>query len=413
MNANKISILFLLQKARINKQGKCPLRCRITYLEERCEFSTGQSINPSFWHSKLQQAKPPDEENNFVNTQLSLIKNRINQAFLFLQLNGNEFDVNDVYLVYKGEPIMRERGVLEVCVEFNSKIKKLVGKDIEKVTYDKYIESYNHLKEFVKFHFKSNDIKLSDLKSNFLDDYDFYMKTEKGIDKQGLAQSTINKAIQRFRKVLKYAISEEYLRVDPFVIYKAKQVKKSITFLTAEELKKLENHDFKTARVQNIKKYFVFCCYTGLAFKEMSQLKKSDVFVGFDENLWIAVERSKTDREYNVPLLPKARSIMQEFDDESSEFIFPKISNQKFNEYLKEIAEILGINKRLTHHVARKTFASTVLLYNDVSIEVVSELLGHAKISTTQESYGKVVQKKVSQAMINVRTKLCDGKTKP
>lgn len=401
MNNNKISILFLLQKARINKQGKCPLRCRITYLEQRYEFSTGQSVNPTNWHSKLQLAKPPNEENNFVNTQLSLIKNKINQAFLFLQLKGNEFDVSDIYLVYKGEPVKKERGALEVYSEFNSKIKKLIGKEIVQVTYDKYIESYSHVKDFIKFHFKSNDIKLKDLKSNFLEDYDFYMKTEKE-----LAQSTINKAIQRFRRTLKYAMSEGYLNTDPFVMHVAQPVKKKIVFLTSDELRKLEKHEFKTSRIQNIKKYFIFCCYTGLAFKEMSLLKKSDVFVGFDRKFWIAVDRNKTDREYNVPLLPKAKAIMNEFHDANSEFVFPHISNQKFNEYLKEIADILGIPKKLTHHVARKTFASTVLLYNDVPMEIVSELLGHAKISTTQESYGKVVQKKVSQTMITVGNKI-------
>ncbi len=406
MNNNKLSILFLLQKVRINKQGKCPIRCRVTYNEGRHEFATGLLINPNTWYSKLQQTKPPNEENNFVNTQLSLIKNKINQAFLFLQMKGSNFDVTDLYLIYKGEKPKKEKGVLETYTEYNMKIEKLIGKDIEQVTYDKYVESFNHLADFIKFNFKSNDIKLKDVKSNFLDDYDYYLKTQKGKNKQGLSQSTINKAIQRFRKTLKYAISEGYLEKDPFIMHTSKVVKKNIIFLTNEELLKLEKHQFKTERIQTIKELFLFCCYTGLAFKEMSLLKKSDIITGFDNNLWLVVNRSKTDRDYKVPLLPMAQRILQNYNNENAELVFPKMSNQKFNEYLKEIADIIGISKNLTHHIARKTFASTVLLYNDVPMEIVSELLGHSKLSTTQEHYAKVVNSKLSQHIIDLGNKL-------
>ncbi len=406
MNNNKISILFLLQKVRTNQQGKCPLRCRITYLNNRYEFSLGLSISPNNWFNKQQLAKPPNEENIFINNELSLIKNKINQAFLFLQMKASSFDVQDVFLAYKGVTPKKDRCVLETYQEYNKKIKKLIGKDIEQVTYDKYVESFNHLKNFIKFYFKSNDIKLKDIKSNFLDEYDYYLKTEKGKNKQGLKQSTINKAIQRFRKTLKYALAEGYLEKDPFIIHVAKPVKKSIIFLTKEELTKLEEHEFKTVRIQQIKELFLFCCYTGLAFKEMSFLKKTDIVTGFDNKLWIIVDRSKTDRDYKVPLLPIAQKVIQNFNDDNSELVFPKISNQKFNEYLKEIANILEISKNLTHHIARKTFATTVLLYNDVPMEIVSELLGHSKLSTTQDHYAKVVQNKVSEHISKLSKKL-------
>jgi site-specific recombinase XerD len=410
MNNYKLSILFLLQKSRINKQGKCPIRCRIRYNEGRHEFATGLLINPNTWYSKLQQTKPPNEENNFVNTQLSLIKNKINQAFLFLQMKGSHFDVNDLYLIYKGEKPKKENGILEVYTEYNNKIKKLIGKDIELVTYNKYLESYSHLKDFVRFKFNSADLKLKDVKSNFLDDYDYYLKTQKGKNKQGLSQSTINKAIQRFRKTLKYAISEGYLEKDPFIMHAAKLVKKNVVFLTNKELQKLEDHQFKTPRIHSVKELFLFCCYTGLAFKEMSLLKKSDIITEFDGNLWIVVKRSKTNRDYKVPLLPRAQKVLQIYNDDTSDLVFPKISNQKFNEYLKEIANIIGISKNLTHHIARKTFASTVLLYNDVPMEIVSELLGHSKLSTTQEHYAKVVNSKLSQHIIDLGNKLDNEK---
>jgi len=136
-----------------------------------------------------------------------------------------------------------------------------------------------------------------------------------------------------------------------------------------------------------------------LAYKEMASIKKDDIVKEFDDNLWLKIKRSKTNKLYKVPLLPKALEILEKYNEEDSVFVFTNISNQRFNAYLKEIADVVGIEKNLTHHIARKTFASTVLLYNDVPMEIVSELLGHSSIKITEASYGKIVQKKVSEEM--------------
>jgi integrase/recombinase XerD len=142
---------------------------------------------------------------------------------------------------------------------------------------------------------------------------------------------------------------------------------------------------------------FIFCCYTGLAYNEMSELKTSHIITGFDGNDWIQMKRKKTNHQISIPLLPMSKLIIDKYFESNKLEVLPKISNQKFNSYLKEIADIVGISKNLTHHLARRTFATTVLLYNDVPMEIVSELLGHSKMSITQEHYGKVVQKKVSR----------------
>ena len=218
-----------------------------------------------------------------------------------------------------------------------------------------------------------------------------YLKTE-----NKMQQSTLNKAIQRFRRVIKYAISEDYLDKDPFMLYKAKRLKKEVVYLSPKQLKKLEETNFSVARIQQIKDMFVFCCYTGLAFKEMTNLKKQDIIVDFDEQLWIRIKRSKTDRSYKVPLLPKALEIMKKYEEDNNDYVFPRMSNVKFNLYLKEIADLVGIEFNLTHHIARKTFATTVLLYNGISLDIVSKLLGHSKLQTTQDHYGEIVQKRIS-----------------
>lgn len=401
MKNSKLSVLFLLDKIRTNKQGNVPIRCRITYNGKRKPFSTGLFINPKHWNSSNQIAKPPNDENNHINAQLSLINNEINQAFLYLQVNNSEFSIEDILNQYKGVPIKKDFGLLEVYGLYLIRIEKLIDIEIKLVTYKKYQESKVHLSDFVKWKFKTTDIKLKDIKSNFVVEYEYFLKVEKN-----LQLSTLNKAIQRFRKVLNFAISQNHLDKDPFILYKAKRIKKEVVYLDNNELNRLESHNFEIKRVQQIKDLFVFCCYTGLGFMEMVNLKITDIVKGFDGELWIDIKRNKTQKSYKVPLLQQAIAILELYQNNQNDFVFPRISNTKFNAYLKEVAEIVGIKKNLTHHIGRKTFATTVLLYNDVPMEIVSELLGHSKMSITQEHYGKIVQKKVSEHISILAKKL-------
>jgi len=393
-----LKILFYTSKRTKNNAEKSVLICRATYNKCRKQFSTGLFINPSYWNSKKQLVESPEPDIQYINTQLSLIRQNLNQAFLFLQVKGAPFTVLDIYNQYKGETPKDEVGVMEAYRLHNGRIKKLVGIDIKEVTYSKYLESGKHLQDFIKHKFKANDIHFNMLRSNFLPDYEYYLKTEKN-----LAQSTLNKAIQRFRKVVKYAIAEDYLNKDPFLLFKYKTVRKEVIFLTVGELKKLEEQHFEIARIENVKDLFIFCCYTGLAYKEMAFLTKEDIVLEFDDNLWLKIHRSKTKKGYKIPLLPKALEIINKYKDEDEVLVFKNISNQRFNGYLKEIADVVGIRKRLTHHMARKTFASTVLLYNDVPMEIVSELLGHSSIKTTEMSYGKIVQKSISKEFNRIK----------
>ena len=388
------NVLFLLYKSKINSKGKCSIKCRVTYKKQRKEFATGCLISPESWSSAKQMVLSNDENQYYINTQLELIKQKLNQSYLFLQINEVNFCVNDILLQFKDKPLKKDYGVVEVYNLYLIRIEKLIDIDIKQVTYDKYVESGRHLRSFIKFKFKSNDIKLESLKSSFVTHYEYYLKTEKSFQ-----QSTLNKAIQRFRRVLKYALSEDFLAKDPFALYKPKNIKKKVLFLSPEELNRLEQTEFKIKRIQQIKDMFVFCCYTGLGFSEMSNLKKSNIVREFDGNLWLHVLRNKTKGFYKVPLLPKAHEIKDIYINDESEYVFPRMSNPKFNAYLKEIADVVGIKFNLTHHIARKTFATTVLLYNNVPIEIVSKLLGHSKIQTTQDSYGEIIQKNISKEM--------------
>src|SRR5690606_2068293 len=285
--------------------------------------------------------------------------------------------------------------------DFLEKYKKLIGIEIKQVTWNKFNYILNDLKDFLQWKYKQKDFYLKDLDMEFISDFEYYLKVNKE-----QKQITINKALQRFKKVVKTAVEAKIINKFPFNEHKAKSVKNQIVYLTVEELNKLEEYSFSQKRLQEVADMFIFCCYTGLAYNEMNQLQPKHIITGFDDNQWIQMQREKTQKMISLPLLSKAIAIIEKYGNNDNVYILPRISNQKFNSYLKEIAEIVGIEKNLTHHIARKTFATTILLYNDIPMEIVSELLGHSKITITQEHYGKIVQKKVSEHILKLGKKL-------
>lgn len=311
-------------------------------------------------------------------------------------LEDGVFDINDIYSSYKGNGQKCSRYLLEYFDTYLNRMHKLIDIDIKMATWKKHENAYLNLKEYVTTKLKGNDPKLLNVDSQFVKEYEFYLKTERK-----LAHATTNKLLQRFKKMLTYAVEQKELEHNPFMGYKFKTQKKEIVFLTPEELKKLEKLKLSAPRLIFVKDLFIFCCYTGLAYNEMANLCFHHIIKGFDGKQWISLTREKTSKDVSVPLLPKAKTIIKKYKTNDA-LIFPKLSNQKFNAYLKEIADIAGIEKRLTHHTARKTFASTVLLFNNVPMEVVSELLGHSSIKVTQESYAKLSNKKISETMIRL-----------
>lgn len=400
MTTENFKILFIQGKNRINKKNQSPLYCRLTLNGNRKQLSTGINIETEYWDSKNQVILKSHKSAILYNSELDKIKSKVNSIYMILRLQENPYSVEDIHDKYLDKELKKSEFILSYYKQYLSKIKKLVGLEIKDNTYSKFVYVGNHLEAFLKWKYKKTDYPLQDLSLQFLNDFDYYLKTEKKQE-----QITINKTIQRLRTPIKQAISEGYLDRDPFIMHKSKTVRKTVIFLTTEELKTLEEAVLQQKRLTVIQDLFIFCCYTGLAYYEMSNLSKQNIQIGFDDVNWIQMKREKTQRQISIPILPKAQEIIEKYSNDIN-LVFPSISNQKFNSYLKEISAITGIEKRLTHHTARKTFASTVLLYNDVPMEIVSELLGHSNMLITQESYGKVVQKKVSEEMKKLKVKI-------
>lgn len=398
---DKFTILFYPWISRLNRQGKAPVMVRISYRGERKQFSSGYSIEPRFWISKESSIPELSPGNEYIHSNLLLLQDKLNRTYLQLQLEGNDFSVEDIYTRFQRKDIRQDHTILDLFEEYNNRIKKLVGIEIKQVTYEKFTLTARHIAQFIPFKYGRRDYLLKDLKGDFLDEFDYFLKTE-----FHFRQNTINKFTQRTRKVVNYAVTCNYLQKDPFMSFHPKPYNKEVVFLTEEELKKLRRYRFADEKLTLIRDFFIFCCYTGLAYHEMSELRYEHIQKGFDGKEWIMMKREKTGKPISIPLLPIASEIIERYRDEKRGYVLPHYCNQVINRYLKEIASIVGIRKTLTHHIARKTFASTVLLYNDVPMEIVSKLLGHASVKTTEQYYGKVVQSKVSQVMANLGNKL-------
>lgn len=217
------------------------------------------------------------------------------------------------------------------------------------------------------------------------------------------------KHLERFRKVIRLGVKLGWIEKNPFELFKLKMQKVERGYLTNEELISIEEKVFTLQRIQYAEDLFVFSCYTGMAYIDVVQLNPHNIILGMDGNYWIKTIREKTDTSVNVPILPKAAYIIAKYKDNPRSIakgsLFPMISNQKLNSYLKEVGDLCEIKKNLTFHLARHTFATSVTLSNGVPIETVSKMLGHTTIRTTP-IYAKVVEQKVSHDMSALREKL-------
>ena len=250
-------------------------------------------------------------------------------------------------------------------------------------------------------------MKLSELSPAFIKDFEFYLKTERQC-----GHNSATKYLKNFKKITRIAMTNGWLKDDPFKNTKFHLDKVDMDFLSKEELDTLIHKKMVVGRLNQVKDVYLFCCFTGLAFIDVKNLKLADI-EDKSGQLWIKKKRQKTKNWCNIPLLGPAAQIMEKYKNNpfclKNNVIFPVLTNQKMNAYLKEIAAVCGIDKNLSTHTARHTFATTVTLSNQVSIEVVSKMLGHSSINMTKK-YARVVDDLISKDMQKIYSKYEDMK---
>lgn len=367
------------------------------------EASTKRKWEYLRWDQKTERAVGSKEDAKSLNFFLDALTLKINEIKTEMMYSGKLITAEKImdHVLGKVTPKVK---VLEEFQKHNNEMTALLGKGYAKGTLDRFTITKNHLTAFIKFKFKSTDIEFTDLNLEFIKDFEFYLRTVRDC-----SNNTTLKYIANFKKIVIRAIDKEIILKDPFKNFKGRKTKMVKKPLTTQELYELERHYFTTDRLNVVRDVFVFQCYTGLAYIDAYQLRRADIKNGIDGNLWIMSERQKTNSTTNVPLLPQALKIIEKYKDHplcvQRGTVLPVSSNQKMNEYLKEIAILCGFPFTLNTHMARRTFGSTVTLNNNVPINVVKELLGHASVKQT-EAYAITEQATIGREMSLLNKKL-------
>ncbi|WP_024480462.1 site-specific integrase [Cellulophaga baltica] len=270
-------------------------------------------------------------------------------------------------------------------------------------TLKNYSTTETYLNKFLAQERKVSDIYLKQLNYRFICDFEHYLRNYKNRKKQlMMANNGVMKHLERFKKMINLAVKLEWIPKNPFQQFQLKFDKFDRLYLTERELELIEHTVFKQNRLEQVKDCFLFSCYTGLSYVDVKELTVHKITKGIDHQNWIFTKREKTNELVKIPILPKAWDILEKYKaDKNFQGVLPLSSNQKTNSYLKEIAKDCGIQKNITFHVARHTFATTIMLSNGVPIETASKLLGHTKLSTTQ-IYARVVETKISEDISNL-----------
>lgn len=398
-----INILFYPKKRESDTDGKVTIYCRVTVNLKRAEFSLRRTVEEQRWDSRGARLRGSSVEVSNFNRFLDNVKNRLFEIYddrLKEKLDISAAIVKNIYLGKAGKEYM----VLEIFTEHNEEIENLLGKGFTKGTLQRYKAAHKHVSAYIRYKYHRADMPVKQIDFKFITGLEFYLKSVKGLE-----HNTTIKYIVNFKKIIRIAYANEWITKDPFFHWKASWKTKEKQYLTQRELDTLQNKKSFMPRLELVRDIFLFCCYTGLAYSDVKQLQFEHIVIGINGDRWIKMARKKTKAMSSIPLLPTAEGIIEKYSRHlyvvNGKGVLPVLTNQKSNAYLKEIADVCGIHKNLTTHLARHTFATTVTLSKGVSISTVSKMLGHRSLKTTQ-IYAKVLDSKIADEMNLLKEKL-------
>ena len=396
---NTLSVLFIIKKAKLLKNGEAPICMRITVNKRVVEVMIKRSIPVDLWNQKKECSKGKDRVATELNHYINTIRAKVLQIHRELEIDNKPITADTIKDCFYGRDKV-QRSLLEVYAEHNEKCRALIGKEYTESTVTKFDTSINRLKEYIRSCYHRDDIMLAELDGQFIRDFDFWLKTDKHCQ-----NNSALKHLKNLKKVVRIALANDWIKKDPFYGIHFKQEEVNVEFLSREELDVLMNKGFTIKRLEQVRDIFVFCCFTALAFVDVQQLSREHLIKDNNGTLWIRKPRQKTNQMCNIPVLSIPQRILRKYEDNAEcikkGVLLPVISNQRMNAYLKEIADLCCITIRLTTHVARHTAATVVFLANDVSMENVSKILGHSNIRMTQH-YAKVLDSSIMRDMVNV-----------
>ncbi len=396
-----LSISFFIRRSRTNKHGKSPVYCRIRMNGRFADFSTRRWVHPDNWLPDSSRVKGNSLDVKELNHHLTMVANKLYSLHTQLINSGATITPEQLRDEFLGKN-QKQISVCELFGDFIKQMQKRVGYDLKAGTVERYQVTIKHVIQFIKEHYQRQDLALGELKYPFIREFKTYLRVE-----QGISHNVTVKYIRNLRKVVKWAVENEWLVKDPFYGFTLQYEEVDTTYLTEDELQHIENIVLSNSSLAETRDVFLFACYTGLAYSDLKRLTPEDIETDREGYQWINIRRRKNSTLCSIFLLPEAVAIMTKYKDhpacELSGKLLPLKSNPAYNKYLKKLAAKSGIHKNLTSHVARHTCA-TLLVNKGVPIETVSKILGKKSIKQTQH-YAKLLNKKVKEDMLNITNK--------
>lgn len=398
-----LNILFYAKTSKKNKAGEAPVYLRITVNGQRAEVAIRRNVRPNIWDSKSQRVKGRSEKIRLINNYIDELENKVNRYYNIAIQENQNISANFLKNILTGND-KKNKMLIPVFEEYNKLIEREKGKKYHPKTVARYIHALGHIKNYLKSEFNQEDIELLKLDLKFIRKFDIYLQTECNYH-----PNTVTKYLKILKTVIHAAVSFGYIDRNPFQGYSTTYKASNRQFLTSEELNKIETKIIPNERLERVRDVFIFICYTGISYSDLLKLSADNVSIGIDGKNWLNYERQKTKIRSSIPLLAPAQRVIDKYKDSpecvADRKLFPLISNQKFNEYLEELATLCNINKPVTAHIGRHTFATTITLTNGVPIETVQKMLAHSNLSTTQ-IYSKVVDTKISEDMLKLSKRI-------
>jgi hypothetical protein len=403
---------FFIRTEKVKVNGECPIFVKIN-LDRKKSFtlSIGKCITKERWEktNRLRSAHLNPRE-KVIKEYFNLFEIKVTSLYSSYLREQKSIEVDEFKSELVGKPKDTLKGITLVGLIdlHNTHFEKLVKiEERSPASLQKYRRVKQLVIDFNRKHLGKDDVQMSKIDGAYIYNLESYLKFDSTHNhQQGIKNNTVVKYFKNLKTICNYAIKMDKIEKNPFNKYDGKIKVVEATFLTQEELTRIESKVFGSERLERVKDIFLFSCYTGYAPVDAAKLTTANIIQDSSKNLWIQANRQKTGTKSNVPVLPPVMRIINKYQY-SLTTLLPKLSNQKMNAYLKEIADIVGISKNLTWYNARHTFATTVTLGNKISIENVSAMMGHSTIKQTQH-YAKVLDNNVMDDMQKLIDKFKD-----
>jgi integrase len=384
--ANTLSVLFWLHKAKTNREGRSPLIIRLTYKKFRAEKATGFYVSVKDWNAHKQRVKGDRSSAQQINSWIDFASVRVGDLFR-TSIHRNDIHLPTLLNQLFSKPV-DDPTLLSTIEEHNLYMMERVGNDFTQSTYEKYVFTYNKVQAFIQHKYGKRDVYLRDLSVRFIMDFDHYLRA---VEKN--QHNTAVKYCLNLKKVINLAVLQGKMSSNPFIKYRTSYKDTPQVYLEAHEVQLIEQARLIKRNLLLTRDLFLFQCYTGLSYTDLTTLKSTEITVDFQGRSWIIKPRQKTGVISTIPLLPAAIQILQKHTVvmDHSVNLFPHYSIQKYNQYLGEIGDLIGIKKKLSSHVGRRTFGN-LALSKGISINVISKILGHSSTLITQRIYAITTQ---------------------